>query len=78
MPQEETQKQRCVILTENNLLKGFITEAIRNCDQKKSCNWRRTEFLTLCIISGRWIRSAIYRRYQACRNTFGCNIEHLL
>ena len=34
--QKETEKQQHVIVTENNLLKGFSTEAVRNYDQKYS------------------------------------------
>ena len=32
--QEETEKQEHVIVTENNLFKGFTTEDVRNYDQK--------------------------------------------
>ena len=32
--QEETKKYQHVIVTENNLFKGFTTKALRNCDRK--------------------------------------------
>ena len=32
--QEETEKQQHVIVTENNLFKGFTTEGVRNYNQK--------------------------------------------
>ena len=32
--QEETDKQQHIIITENNLFKGFTTEGVRNYDQK--------------------------------------------
>ena len=34
--QKETEKQQHVIVTENNLFKGFTTEGVRNYDQKYS------------------------------------------
>ena len=34
--QEETEKQQHVIVTENNLFKGFTTQGVRNYDQKYS------------------------------------------
>ena len=34
--QEETEKQQHVIVTKNNLFKGFTTEGVRNYDQKYS------------------------------------------
>ena len=34
--QEEIEKQQHVIVTENNLFKGFTTEGVRNYDQKYS------------------------------------------
>ena len=35
----ETEKQQQVIVAENNLIKGFITECVRNHDQKQSDNY---------------------------------------
>ena len=32
--QKETEKQQHVIVTENNLFKGFTTEGVQNYDQK--------------------------------------------
>ena len=34
--QKETEKQQYVIVTENNLFKGFTAEDVRNYDQKLS------------------------------------------